>query len=147
MRYDETRLFLVALTRAGDRVVVTAVRSDDEQPSVYLDVIDPLPDAEGRVTRPFTEVPRTITLATLVAQVRRRVVGTDDGVPDRAAPALARLAREHVPGADPSHWWTMRELTDDPPAAGGGCRGARLPLEGRGLRSRAAPLAPHLLRW
>ena len=48
MRYDETRSFLVALTRASDRVIVTAVRTDDEQPSVYLDVVDPETIADAR---------------------------------------------------------------------------------------------------
>ncbi len=45
VRYDETRLLLVALTRASERVLVTAVRSDQEQPSPYLDVLDPLDPA------------------------------------------------------------------------------------------------------
>ncbi len=42
VRYDETRMFLVAVSRASERLLVTAVRSDDEQPSAYLDVVDPL---------------------------------------------------------------------------------------------------------
>ena len=47
VRYDETRLFLVAVTRASERLLVTAVRSDDEQPSVYLDVVDPPETIDG----------------------------------------------------------------------------------------------------
>ena len=41
VRHDETRLFHVALTRASHHVVVTAVAAEDEQPSVYLDLVDP----------------------------------------------------------------------------------------------------------
>jgi RecB family exonuclease len=111
VRYDETRLFLVAVTRASERVLVTAVRSDDEQPSVYLDVVDPMPD-ESDGLRPFTEVHRTMTLATLVAQLRRDLVDRDAPVRDRAAAALAQLVREGVAGADPGQWWTMRTVSD-----------------------------------
>ena len=114
VRYDETRLFLVALTRAGERVVMTAVRSDDEQPSVYLDVVDPLPDdCDG--LRGFTEVGRAMTLPSLVAQLRRDLVDPAVPVRDRAVLALARLVREGVPGADPDEWWAMREPSDTRP--------------------------------
>ncbi len=41
VRHDERRLFHVAVTRARERLLVTAVRSDDEQPSPYLDLVDP----------------------------------------------------------------------------------------------------------
>ncbi|MBK7271688.1 MAG: hypothetical protein IPI13_00430 [Actinomycetales bacterium] len=55
VRFDETRLFHVAVTRASERLMVSAVRNDDEQPSVYLDLLDPLPaDAGGALRRPFT---------------------------------------------------------------------------------------------
>jgi superfamily I DNA/RNA helicase/RecB family exonuclease len=114
VRYDETRSFLVALTRASDRVIVTAVRSDDEQPSVYLDVVDPETVASGR-DRPFAEVARTMTLPTLVGELRRQLVSDDETVRATAVAALARLTREGVPGADPAQWWVLRELSDERP--------------------------------
>lgn len=114
VRYDETRLFLVALTRASERVMVTAVRSDDEQPSVYLDVVDP-PLSDGDPLREPTEVQRAMTLPALVAQLRRELVAEDPDVRGAAVRALARLAREGVDGADPDHWWVMRTVTDDRP--------------------------------
>ncbi len=117
VRYDETRLFLVALTRAKERVLVTAVRSDDEQPSVYLDIVDPLPD-ESDGLRPFTEVRRAMTLPTLVAQLRRELVDDDEQTRAVAVGALARLAAEGVPGADPAGWWALRDLSDDRPLRG-----------------------------
>ena len=114
VRYDETRSFLVALTRASDRVIVTAVRSDDEQPSVYLDVVDPETIA-NQGDRPFADVSRTMTLPTLVGELRRQLVSDDSAVRATAVGALAQLTREGVPGADPGQWWVLREVSDDRP--------------------------------
>lgn len=110
VRHDETRLFHVAVTRARRRLVVTAVRSEDEQPSPYLDVVDP-----RREARPFTDVPRPPTLPGLVAELRRELAGADPQVRAAAVSTLARLAVEGVPGADPSAWWVLRGVSDDRP--------------------------------
>ncbi len=110
VRHDETRLFHVALTRARERLVVTAVRSEDEQPSPYLDVVDPRPDA-----RPFTDVPRPLSLPGLVAELRREVAADDPAVRAGAVAALAGLAVAAVPGADPAQWWALRGVTDSRP--------------------------------
>ncbi|QKE84023.1 ATP-dependent DNA helicase [Arthrobacter sp. NEB 688] len=108
--HDETRLFHVAATRARHRLVVTAVRSEDEQPSPYLDVVDPRPDA-----RPLTDVPRPLTLPGLVAELRRSLVDPDPALRGAAVTTLGRLARAGVPGADPAQWWALRGTTDDRP--------------------------------
>ncbi|WP_460468290.1 ATP-dependent helicase [Calidifontibacter terrae] len=107
VRYDETRQFHVALTRASERVLVTAVRSDEEQPSVYLDLVDPLDRP-----RPFTGVGRSLTLRAMVAELRRELV-PGGGVlpPDRAASLLAELDDLAVPGADPDSWWAFHDLS------------------------------------
>ena len=110
VRHDETRLFHVAVTRAARRLVVTAVRSEDEQPSPYLDVVDPRSEA-----RPFTDVPRPLTLPGLVAELRRSLLDADPDVRGDAVTTLARLARAEVPGADPSQWWALRGVSDDRP--------------------------------
>jgi superfamily I DNA/RNA helicase/RecB family exonuclease len=117
VRYDETRLFLVAVSRASERLLVTAVRSEDEQPSVFLDIVDPPPELDGGdELRSFSEVPRPMTLAGLVAELRREVV-IGATVRDRhtAAGQLARLAAARVVGADPSSWWALTPLSDDRP--------------------------------
>ena len=117
VRYDETRLFLVAVSRASERLLVTAVRSDDEQPSVYLDIVDP-PDEldDGEELRVFSDVPRPMTLTGLVAELRREVVvGLTATERHTAAGQLARLAAAGVAGADPSSWWAMTSLSDDRP--------------------------------
>lgn len=117
VRYDETRQFLVALTRASERVLVTAVRSDEEQPSVYLDLIDPIDDPEGRQ---HTDVGRGLTLRSMVAELRRELVpGTtsDSGglAPEEAAGLLVELAARDVPGADHQRWWAFHDLTSTDP--------------------------------
>lgn len=113
VRYDETRLFHVALTRSRGRVLVTAVASDVEQPSVYFDVLDPLPD--GVPVRPFTEVHRPMTLTGLVAELRRALVSGRPRDRERAARLLAVAAAEGVTGSDPSTWWALRELSVEQP--------------------------------
>ncbi|MEO8518883.1 MAG: PD-(D/E)XK nuclease family protein, partial [Dermatophilaceae bacterium] len=122
VRYDENRLFLVAVSRASERLLVTAVRSDDEQPSAYLDIVDPPQESDaGDELRAFSEVPRLMTLAGLVAELRREVV-IGATVTDRhtAAGQLARLAAAHVRGADPSSWWALTALSDDRPLRAAG---------------------------
>ncbi len=113
VRHDETRLFLVAASRATRRLVVTAVRSEDEQPSPYLDVVDPLAD-EVEV-REFSEVDRPMTLPALVAALRRDIVADDPARRGAAVTGLARLARAGVPGADPGRWWALVTPSDDRP--------------------------------
>src|SRR6185312_2105688 len=98
VRYDETRLFLVAVSRASERLLVSAVRSEDDQPSAYLDIVDPPEESDDEdELRPFSEVPRPMTLAGLVGELRRDVV-VGATVSDRhtAAEQLARLAAAQV---------------------------------------------------
>ena len=117
VRYDETRLFLVAASRSCERLLVTAVRSDDEQPSVFLDIVDPPGECDDRQElRPFSEVPRPMTLTGLVGELRREVVvGATMSQRHTAAGQLARLAAARVAGADPSSWWALTALSDNRP--------------------------------
>ena len=113
VRYDETRQFLVALTRASERVLITAVRSDEEQPSAFLDIVDPIDDPAGR---PYTTVGRGLTLRAMVAELRRELVPSqataDDALsPLEAARLLAELSRREVAGADHESWWAFHDLT------------------------------------
>lgn len=116
VRYDETRQFLVAVTRASRRLLVTAVRSEDEQPSPYLDLVDPLgggSSADPDRLREFARVEPPMTLRAMVAALRREV--TVPARRDAAADLLADLAREGVPGASPDSWWAFHALSDDRP--------------------------------
>ncbi|WP_310962389.1 ATP-dependent helicase [Nocardioides terrisoli] len=110
---EERRLFYVACTRARERLVVTAVASSDddgEQPSRFLDELGvEVRHVQGRPPRP-------LSLAGLVAELRRTVADPETSSALRAAAArrLARLADEHVgerplvPQADPASWWGTR---------------------------------------
>lgn len=111
VRHDETRLFHVAVSRASRSLLVTAVRSEDEQPSAYLDVVDPLPDDADR--REASDWARPVTLPALVGALRRDVVSSDARRRGGAITGLARLARAGVPGADPASWWVLHDLSDD----------------------------------
>jgi superfamily I DNA/RNA helicase/RecB family exonuclease len=112
---DELRLFHVAVSRARRHLLVTAVRSEDDLPSPLLDLV--AAPGDGQDVRELTEVPRSMTLPALVAELRSVVVDpfpTDDERADAAA-QLARLAAAGVPGADPQDWYGLGELTDARP--------------------------------
>lgn len=114
VRADEIRQFYAALTRASRRLLVTAVASVDEQPSGFLDLVDPVEEPRHPI-----EVDPPLTLRTLVARLRATLVRAqregDHGARDAAAAQLLRLEEEGVAGADPTQWWQGRELSDDRP--------------------------------
>jgi RecB family exonuclease len=111
---EERRLFYVAITRARQRLVVTAVSGEEEQPSRFLDELDPI---EG--DRPLTQHLRGVHLGALVAELRAAACDPDSDADLRAAAAseLARLSAAGVRGADPGEWWGLAPLTDDGPVA------------------------------
>ena len=113
---EERRLFYVACTRARQRLVVTAVASQDddgEQPSRFLAELGVHErHLQGRPVRP-------LSMAGLVAELRRTVAdpAQPEGLRTAAAHRLARLAGERVgerplvPQADPATWWGTRAAT------------------------------------
>ena len=111
---EERRLFYVAVTRARRRLVVTAVSGQDEQPSRFLDELDPI-DGERDVTIP----PRGVHLPGLIAELRAAVCDPSVTRRERSAAAseLARLAVESVPGADPDDWWGLAGPSIEGPMA------------------------------
>ncbi len=139
-RHDELRMFAVAATRASTRLVLTAVRNDDEAPGEFFDFVLPT-DAVGDSTDvPITRVRRPATLRSLVAELRRTLVeeslnamraeDAQDGAQmhnapdedaltpeasayrlDAASRTLARLANAQAPGAAPDEWWGLLPLS------------------------------------
>ncbi|MFF9484284.1 ATP-dependent helicase [Streptomyces sp. NPDC014676] len=115
---EERRLFYVAVTRARERLVVTAVKApadDGDQPSRFLTELGVEPkDVTGRPRRP-------LAVAALVAELRATTVDprVSDTLREAAAQRLARLAaladedgRPLVPSAHPYRWWGMFEPTE-----------------------------------
>ncbi len=108
--HDELRTFAKAVQAARSRVVLTAVSSEQEQPSPFTAGVPVAPRGADRWH----------SLRSLVAHLRKRVV--DLGDPSAAA-ALRRLADAGVPGAATDEWWglapitTERRLDDDDPVA------------------------------
>jgi len=115
---DERRLFHVALTRAEQRLLITAVDSEDEQPSQFFNEIVEEPD------RPvFAEVARSLTLPALISRLRQlaeaRQTAESSGVDASifAPNLLSELARAGVRAADPANWWGLLPLSDERPLA------------------------------
>jgi len=130
---EERRLFYVACGRARDTLLVSAVRGEDEQPSRFLDELDP-PSASPALgaspqpaqvddgfdaVRAVTKPPRALVLAELIGELRRAVCASEaDGPPgrrERAAAQLARLAAAGVPGAHPDHWYGLAPPSTEGP--------------------------------
>ncbi|HET9127365.1 MAG TPA: ATP-dependent DNA helicase [Propionibacteriaceae bacterium] len=114
---DERRLFLAAISRARDRLVVTAAAGSDgevDHPSRFLGELGvPLEFVHGRPRRPTT-------LAGLSADLRRTAIDpeTPPALREAAAERLARLAdlrdrsgRRVARGADPATWWGIHDTT------------------------------------
>lgn len=108
--HDELRLLARALSRATERVVVTAVDDDDTGPSVFFEFF---PDPE-----PHT-VDHPLSLRGLVARHRRTLTerGARAGSPaaTHAAAQLALLADAGVPGAAPAQWYGVSPPTSAGP--------------------------------
>ena len=143
---EERRLFYVAVTRAKQRLVVTAVASDGDdgqRPSRFLAELGV--DAVRRQRR----ANRPLTLTALTADLRSCVVDASQPAELRSAAAtrLAVLAqaeaagRPVVPAADPDRWWGVKELTcsDEP------VRSAEAPLVLSGSSLEGLVRCP--LRW
>ncbi|SFS08079.1 Superfamily I DNA or RNA helicase [Microbacterium sp. cf046] len=105
--HDELRLLVRAVSRATERVIVTAVDDDDTGPSVFFEF---LPDPERHA------VEHPLSLRGLVAQHRRTLTepgGRSRG--ERAAQQLALLADAGVPGAAPAEWFGVLTPTSTGP--------------------------------
>ncbi len=105
---DETRGFLVAVSRARTRLVVTAVDDGESRPSRFVSLVE---DAAG-VERVDAALARPVSdLRSAVAAVRSQAHASSDlTLPARM---LALLARAGVQGADPAQWHGAVELSTE----------------------------------
>lgn len=127
---EERRLFLLALSRASEQCIVTAVDNQGEEgstPSRFLaEIADATtPDTEeddslqllaaSELMQPEPEdelsIPRVMALEPLIAELRDTLIDSRRPHTERqdAARNLAKLANAHVFGADPTQWWGMAE--------------------------------------
>lgn len=123
---EERRLFHVATTRATERLLITAVREEEDEvrePSRFLaelgreegecsEVAPVAAGAEEEATPPRFAV---LSAPAAVAELRRAVCAeeTPEATRRQAARQLARLARAGVPGADPAQWWGARPASTE----------------------------------
>jgi superfamily I DNA/RNA helicase/RecB family exonuclease len=136
---EERRLFLLAVSRARLRTLVTAVDSagdDTSVPSRFLDEIGGVATAGAQHADPeetaapddVTEapaeavttpaLPRVLALEPLIAELRDVVCDGHRAGHERDAAAhnLARLAEAGVYGADPDQWWGVAPPSTTGPA-------------------------------
>ncbi|KJL24002.1 DNA helicase II [Microbacterium oxydans] len=120
--HDELRLFVRAVSRARDRLLITAVDDDDLTPSPFFGFL-PAPEPPER----HASAEHPLTLRGLVAR-HRRVLTTVSAEPVRrvAAAQLAVLAREGVPGAAPEEWYGVTPVSTDAPLRDLAVAGARV---------------------
>jgi len=115
---DELRSFAVAVSRARRSLVVTAVADAEQQPSPFLDLVEP--PADDRDQR-RTQVEPALDLRGLVARLRATLeeAAATSGRPDEGAVrALALLATHGVPGAGPEQWHGLVGPSSDAPLYG-----------------------------
>ncbi|WP_442862041.1 ATP-dependent helicase [Arthrobacter sp. H-02-3] len=121
IRYDELRSFSTAVSRAREVLICTAVSSEDEQPSSFLDYVAPLRPGQDR--RGFTPVERPLTLRALVAELRQYAQLDPKAAESAEAAAVLGVlatARPPVPGAHPASWWGLAGLSSDEPVVPAG---------------------------
>ncbi|WP_245826111.1 ATP-dependent DNA helicase [Kocuria massiliensis] len=114
-RYDELRMFATAISRSRSRLIVSAVTDEEEEPSEFLDIVDPLRMIDLEPVR----VRRPMTLRGLIAELRRSAQTTENPIQaEQAARQLARIAREStesgepaISGAHPRDWWGLLPLS------------------------------------
>jgi hypothetical protein len=107
---DELRMLHKAVGAASERLIVTAVDSEDQQvSSFYRTMFGKIPEAQD-FSRP------RFTLRGMVGHLRRTLIETRDPA-ERLASAvgLARLALEGTPGAHPENWYGLLPISTAEP--------------------------------
>ena len=106
---DEKRLLNVATTRATEKLIITAVSQEDNQPSTYFEKFAPAEIA-------LTQTARAITQPALVADLRRlasRASSKEDVI--FAQRMLKTLAANGVQRAEPKNWVGNTPISTDLP--------------------------------
>ncbi|MEY4312847.1 MAG: putative ATP-dependent helicase/nuclease, partial [Actinomycetota bacterium] len=129
--FDELRLFLVAASRASERVLVTAISSEDETPSALFRLVagekgddEKTPrsvPAENALGDVFVSERIDSNIGEMVGRLRHVLVADGERIDGgerrysaddkaRAAAALRELAARGVAGASPDEWLGFRPI-------------------------------------
>lgn len=117
VRFDELRQFATAVSRARSGLTVTAVATQDEQPSEFVDLVALGRGEETGITVEELDAPEPLTLRQLTGTLRRALNAVD--TPETEREAAARLlhefatAQDPVAGAAPEQWWGVNPLTTE----------------------------------
>jgi superfamily I DNA/RNA helicase/RecB family exonuclease len=111
VRDDELRLFAMSLSRATRTVLVCASDSEDAQPSPLFHLVDA---PERRIP---SQLEPPLSPRSVVGRLRLELLtetSPDGSVSPRGvlrARDLATLASWGIPGADPSTWWGLADIS------------------------------------
>ena len=100
---DEIRLFYKAIGAARSEVIITAMVSQEEQPSQFFEMLGLAPAQNEQAI--------SFDLRRLVGSYRKALASGDQSV----APLLAALALLQVPGANPEGWQGLLPLSSNEP--------------------------------
>ena len=120
--HDELRLFVRAVSRARERLLITAVDDDDMTPSAFFGFL-PAPEPPER----HASAEHPLTLRGLVSRHRRALTTSSvESTRREAAGQLSVLATEGVPGAAPADWYGVARASTDAPLRDLSVAGARV---------------------
>ena len=109
---DERRLLHVATTRARQSLLITCVSYEDDQPSQFFEEITDAILNKTSEELPQYSLPRPITTAALVADLRSALHGAQA---QEAASIIKTLGNSGIYSADPQSWTGVAQLsTTDP---------------------------------
>ena len=107
--FDETRMLYKAMGAARQRVIMSAVESEDLQVSQFVaQVAGSIPDSQG-----FNEP--ALTLRAKVGEIRRELHSATGARRADLLAALQILGEQRVPGARIAEWYGARELSTTQP--------------------------------
>ena len=108
----ELRLLYKAVGAATERLLVSAIDTEEEQVSQFVRLI------VGRDLEPNEFIQTRLTLRGMVGQLRRELItAKDEGQRTHLSIHLARLAAEGVAGAHPDSWYGLKPLSTTEPLA------------------------------
>jgi RecB family exonuclease len=109
---DERRLLHVATTRARETLLITCVSYEDEQPSQFFEEItDAILNKTSEELAQYS-LPRPITTAALVADLRSALSGSEA---KDAASIIKALGNSGIHSADPQSWTGVAQLSTTEP--------------------------------